>query len=119
VKVRDFEVRSYEDAQRLLGDRRCRKVCNNTILRRYGECIRVYLHGQVIVQWTPTAVYLYSGDYRMATTTATTKDRINRCIPQEFHLYQQEGTWCVEELDLSGGSVLFEEGMDLLTAFDF
>jgi hypothetical protein len=113
MKVRDFEIRSYEDAQRLPGGQLSRRVCNNTTLRRHGENVCVRLHGHDIVQWTPTSICLWSGGWR----SVTTKDRINRCIPTRFHLYQHKGTWYVEELDVHRCNVLFEEGMDLLTAF--
>lgn len=121
MNVRDLEIRSYEDAEKLLKGKTIRRVCNNTLLHRNGYNISVALHGHPIVVWNPKAVYLYVCEYR----TATTKDRMNRCIPKEYHVYSHKKQWMVvkSDSDIGGGMpwtqrVLFREGMNLMTAFD-
>ena len=120
MNVRDFEIRSYEEAEALLKGKARRKVCNNTVLRQSGvsETIEVYLHDRVIVAWRPNRLYLYSCGYR----TVTTKDRMNRCIPREYRVYQENHEWkvCFRFGDEKQPNrvVPFTEGMNLMTAFE-
>lgn len=119
MNVRDFEIRSYEKAEALLKGKARRKVCNNTVLRQSGvsETIEVYLHDRVIVAWRPDRVYLYSCGYK----TVATKDRMNRCIPREYRVYQEDRQWKVMQAgDWTHPTrfVPFMEGMNLMTAFE-
>ena len=125
MNVRDFEIRSYEDAVALLRGKASRKVGNNTILK-YGPSkelltgeIGVYLHGNLIVVWyASNRVFLCSCGYR----TVTTKDRMNRCIPREYRVFQEKNVWFVSRWSgvprLDARRVPFVEGMELMTAFE-
>ncbi len=125
--VRNLEIRSYEDAGRLLRGKEVQQVCNNTSLcldkmRIGSNSITVVLHGHSIVEWHPNSVHLYSCGYR----TVTTKDRMNRCIPKEYSVYQEKGQWWVMKstVDPDDGVTPwiqrreFWEGMNPMTAFD-
>lgn len=119
MNVRDFEIRSYEDAVALLGGKTERKVCNNTVLRQsqVPEVVTVHLHGHEIVVWWPDRLYLYSCGYR----TVTTKDRMNRCIPKEYLVYQNRHQWFVAKFSTETQPkrvVPFVGGMELRTAFE-
>jgi len=119
MNVRDFEIRSYEDAVALLRGKTERRVCNNTFLRKYGSLIYVVLHGHDIVEWEPSGrVFLYSRRYR----TVTTKDRMNQCIPREYRVFQEKNVWFVSRWSgvprLDARRVPFVEGMNLMTAFE-
>lgn len=90
--VKDFECRSYEQAREYLGGRTQRTACNNTALVtvRGSDFVNVYLHGHVIMEfWADGHIVLDSCGYR----TVTTKDRINRCLPDPWQVRQLKGDW--------------------------
>ena len=90
MNVRDFECRSYEAAKELLGGKTWRRVCNNTTIRNTGSTINVELHGAIVVMhYKDGRALVTSAGYR----TTTTKDRINRCLPEPWRLAQRRGNW--------------------------
>ncbi len=92
MNVKDFECRSYERAVELLGGKDRRTVCNNTVLYPSGveQRVDVSLHWHVIVShYEDGRVELNSCGYQ----TATTKDRINRCLPGGWILCQRNRKW--------------------------
>ncbi len=109
MKVRDFECRSYNQAMDLLGDKYRRRVCNNTILAGpHGGIITLYLDMNGIVHfYRDGRVKLHSRGYR----TAPTKDRINRCLPDGWELYQVQDQWCLSNLGSGKPAVSFVDGM--------
>lgn len=82
-------LRTWKDAQEVLGKRDSRKVANNTYLKRTGEDeISLLLHSTYIVRWTRgVGCLLNSGGWR----TYTTKERMNRFSP--FSVRSDRGTW--------------------------
>lgn len=92
--IREFECRSYQQAVYLLGGRYRRKLCNNTYLRRdiVSSGLGVYLHGHLIVLFQKDApMRITSCGYKMVTT----KQRINRCLPLGYYLYQHKFVWLI------------------------
>jgi len=90
MRVRDFECRNYEEAERLLGKRSRRVVCNNTVLERVGPRIFVELHGHAIVAFELGYPTLYS---HCGWPTVTTKQRLNRCLPDPWRVCQENWEW--------------------------
>lgn len=114
MRVRDFECRSYGAAERLIGEAYFKKVTHNTCLDRYDleGVLWLALHGHKIVEFHPRGrVLVWSHGFR----TATTKDRINRCLPPGLKVYQRKGAWFLWLLGTTK-VILFEEGMDVVQA---
>ena len=82
-------LRTWKDAQEVLGKRDSRKVANNTYLKRTGEDeISLLLHSTYIVRWTRgVGCLLNSGGWK----TYTTKERMNRFSP--FSVWSDRGIW--------------------------
>ena len=118
MKVHDFEFHDYLDADCYLGEKASRKVCNNTYLRRVNDNdIALTLHGHVIVLWpcAPPAgghrvVILHSCGYR----TPTTKQRINRCLPEGDWVVQKNFEWFLFDGDV-GTLQPFVDGVEVCT----
>ena len=90
MRTRDFECRSWEQADKLLGKRNSRTVCNNTRLVRQWPFIMVKLHGNVIAEFHHRGSPTFSdGGWR----TVTTKQRLNRCLPIPWQVYQEKFEW--------------------------
>ena len=122
MNVRDFECRSYRQAMELLrgndqyADRDRRTVCNNTTIEDYSglrwgvRTFAVRLHNHIIIRFSEDGeVVVDSCGYR----TATTKDRINRCLPKPWRVCQTKGGWVLwkrNDVDLIE-EVLFVDGM--------
>jgi len=71
-----------------------RKVENNTTARFDHDNIIVRLHDTDIAELFPDkTIILSSGGYQ----TMTTKDRLNKIIPEGFNLYQQFGLWFLSD----------------------
>ena len=83
-------MKSYQEAQELLGSRESRKLENNTYLQRRGDNLAVRLHATDVVTYRPDGkIILNSGGWR----TVTTKDRINKYAP--INLWQDKGQWFI------------------------
>ena len=90
MNVRDFECRSYESAIILRRGHPQRTICNNTVLERCGLVENICLHDHAIVLFfADGTIVLNSCGYR----TVTAKDRINRCLPWPWLLYQENSRW--------------------------
>lgn len=91
--VKDFECRSFEAAEKLLGGKQSRTVCNNTGLHRFRpSSISLCLYGHTIVEFgREGGVELWGRGWR----TATTKDRMNKVLPVPWQVYQRRGKWYV------------------------
>ena len=96
---------SYEEAMKFLGDKDSRTVCNNTTVERDWKlasgkpcCWRkkwegiatIRLHGFPVVEFYEYGtIRLQAGKYK----TATTKDRMNRCLGSRGRVYQHKYEW--------------------------
>jgi hypothetical protein len=92
MRVKDFECRSYKQAQVLLKGREQKTVCNNTVLRNcvVGCGVAVLLHKHVIARlYADGSLFLYTRGYR----TAITKNRLNKVLPRPWKLCQVEFEW--------------------------
>ena len=115
MNVRDFECRSYERALELRGDDGTwRRVCNNTNVCTMINGLAVSLHGHMIVRFRNNGeIMLDSCGFR----TATTKDRINRCLPLPWRVCQSKGEWKLwkrNDVDLAE-EIPFVDGMTVPT----
>ncbi len=106
--VRDFWCRSFGEASVLLGGRRSRKVCHNTVLKHQSEPDRIglFLHGEEIASFfSDGRVKLFSRGWR----TNTTKNRLNKVLPNRWILYQGKNHWWLYNHD-TNETVPFVEG---------
>ncbi len=88
--VRDFECRSWTRAAELLAGNARRTVCGNTVLRQGEAGISVLLHDNPIILFRIDGrMTIDSCGYR----TNTTKDRLNRCLPDGWRVAQRAGSW--------------------------
>jgi len=100
MQVRDIRLRSYWEALAFLGNRRSRKLCNNTWVdsNLSGECIGIRFYETTIVQYARKGdIILNSGGY----LTATTRERINKLLPDYWVLYQEKWKWTLHTSDRS------------------
>lgn len=88
---------NHADALALLGSRDSRKIGHNTTLERLeGGTIGVRFHDTIIVRFYASgSLDLNSGGYR----TNTTKERINRYLPEGYSLYQRAKVWRIQGPD--------------------
>ena len=120
--VKDLEIRSDEDGVKLLKGEKSIEVCNNTRLWQYEKIIIVTLNGYDIVLWStkksgPAGLYLFPGGSQKGPTI----DRMNRCIPKEFKVYQYKDALFVSKSTPNGKLIKwvpFMGGRNLMTAFD-
>jgi len=90
--------------------RDARKVANNTYLqRREAGAIAIKLHATDVVTYHPNgAITMTSGGWK----TITTKDRINRYLPNRFYISQTQGVWALHDRE-AYKSVPFVDGMTI------
>lgn len=118
--VRKFECRSYQAGLDMLRGKTRRTVCNNTDIEAIhdaetslGNRIWVILHGHIIV--------VHHADERTVVSscgfrTRAAKDRINRCLPGVWQVYQHKKQWwlypsgLIEDID-SYEEIPFVDGM--------
>lgn len=108
---------SYEACAEFLDGKEQRKVCNNTYVVRnsipstyYGVAgtIGIELHGSTVVMFRDDeAVCIDSCGYY----TATTKDRINRCLDDRGFVFQSKGLWYFQSKNHSEPIIEFKNGM--------
>lgn len=103
-------VNEHWDCVTFLNGRDSKKIANNTRVEDLGDgAFGVRLHGTVVVRFYPDGrVQLDSGRYR----TVTTKERINRCLPVGWSLYQQDYDWILRHAP-TGRVFDFEDGIVL------
>lgn len=105
-------MNSYKEASEMLGKRTHRKLANNTYLELHPQPeparIAVRLHDTDIITFYPRRVVLNSGGWK----TPTTKDRLNRFMPEPYHIIQEKGLWYVYLRDWQGKRLcIFRDGM--------
>jgi hypothetical protein len=110
------DIRSYEDADRFLGNKDTRQLAANTWVQRSPDeegkpkLIVVVLHRTSIVSYfSDGRIMLNSGGYE----TATTKDRINKLLPPGYSLYQEKNKWWLEPRGHRESRIGFYDGMVL------
>lgn len=96
------KLRTYKDANALLGNRKTKKIDNNTYLERYdgGSVSRISLR----LHKTNIIDYLSDGEVRVQTggyVTVTTKDRLNKysnawITQRNFQWYNRDGSTFTE-----------------------
>jgi hypothetical protein len=80
-------------------NRQSRKYANNTFLQRRGDDIVLRLHATDIVTWKACGdVVLDANGWH----TVTTKERMNRVLPQFMGIYQEKGRWFVNRRSNNG-----------------
>lgn len=94
-------MRSYQEAKNVIGNRESKKLANNTYLVHVQDPDRpsigkvdlaVRLHNTYIVIFRQDGkVVLNSGGWQ----TLTTRDRMNRYIPEPWRISQTQGIWYV------------------------
>lgn len=81
---------TYESAKEKLGNRESRKLENNTYLVKDGNHVAVKLHATNVITFRDDGqIVVDSGGY----ATVTTKDRINKYLPDPWRMYQEKSTW--------------------------
>ena len=114
MNIHEFRVTSFEDAATQLGNRNTLKLCRNTYLERPNsgsDWIFVrYYDTEIVCHYRDGSVYLNSGKWR----TSTTKQRINRCLPEGFHVFKKRGVWWVRCGQFPTTDVMFKDGMELI-----
>ena len=89
-QITNYSDHPSEHAQKLLNGKNHRVIANNTKMWGSGGYARVELHGHSIIQIQPyVGVQLYSCGYR----TVTTKDRMNRFLPNGTRVFQKDHVW--------------------------
>lgn len=87
-------VHSYHSAVTFLGNRAERKLAHNTYVYRIDdESVGVTLHNtRIVTYYLDGRVQLNSGGW----STSTTKDRINKLLPDGYSLWQHKFDWFVQ-----------------------
>lgn len=87
-----------------------RKLANNTHLLIHEDgSFGVELHATEVVRVWPDRMRLQSGGYR----TVTTKERINRYLPNAWGLFQEDFEWKLSHRAAARDFRPFQEGMML------
>ena len=112
-------VRNYTEADAFLRGKDERKIAHNTWVKDWNrgsshpdtpDCIAVVYHKTAIILFIKDGrTELWAMKYR----TATTKQRINECLPSGYYLYQQNREWFLSTPD---GEVEFNDGMTVFNS---
>jgi hypothetical protein len=85
-------VMTYESAKEMLKGKTSKRIANNTYLVREGDPISVKLHDtHVVTFWPNNDIVLNSDGWK----TVTTKDRMNKYLPDPWHIWQERSIWYV------------------------
>jgi hypothetical protein len=84
-------------------------VDNNTVEYHVGKCRYIRLHDTDILTFVngDSKIILNTGGWR----TVTTKDRINKFLPEGFYLYQEKSKWYLSQPD--GETSLYYDGIEI------
>lgn len=81
-------VRSYEQAEKILGARASKLIGLNTKIQRNGDAIGITLHSTEVARFTVDGGLIVStGGWN----TVTTRERINRYLPQGLRVWTERG----------------------------
>lgn len=82
---------SYEDAERILGNRSKKKIGHNTWLQKTDESIEAIYHETAVVVYEKDGtIWANTGGWH----TVTTKDRLNQLLPNT-QVYSKSGIWYI------------------------
>lgn len=82
------EIKSYEDAERFLGDRVMRKLAHNTYVHREGQEIFVRYHNtNIVTYWPSGSIILNTGGW----DTITTTQRMHALTPSNIFVNLSKG----------------------------
>jgi len=104
---------SFAEADALLQGRNKmrRKVHGNTTLERCGEAIALRLHSTDVVTFYPDGrIRLDNGGW----PTVTSKDRINRCLPEGWGVFQADNVWYLSHGYRGDRVWIFRNGMTIM-----
>ena len=107
------QPRNYEQADAALKLRRTNSITigHNTRMTRWHGSIDVWLHNTAIITYkSDGSIEINSGGYR----TVTTKDRINRLLPDGCYVYQQDWQWYLVLNGDHGRPVEFRDNMRII-----
>jgi len=82
-----------------IGKSKMQKVDNNTYKIDTDTGYKIRLHDTDIIEYNDNKIILNSGGYQ----TKTTRDRINKYLPAEYHLSQKNFEWFI--LDKGNGKI--------------
>ena len=91
-----MEPTSYEDCQEIWKNSKRHKMANNTYLIQYekADYYAIRLHSTDVMTFDPDGgVTLHTGGWE----TVTTKERINRYLPEGFGVFQQNFKWWLSD----------------------
>ena len=88
------------------GKKIAKKIDNNTLLIEYPDYKAIRLHDTNILVFKNNTITLNSGGYQ----TRTTKDRLNKYLPQNFNVYQKNYTWYISDA-LDKTTTEFKDGI--------
>ena len=89
-------IKSFEDAKKYLNGKSERPCGNNTRIIDSGSIIIRHFATNIITYEVNGKITLRNGGY----FTATTKERLNNFIPNEFSIWQNKGLWTVSNRNL-------------------
>lgn len=101
-------IEDWKSAKRALDGRTERTIGNNTkLVKKSNNDIRVLLHGNGIIRYTPHGkTILGDGGHQ----SSTTKDRLNRYTPSGYRVVQRDYIWY---LKTPSGKKRFKTGMTI------
>ena len=88
------------------GKKIAKKIDNNTLLIEYPDYKAIRLHDTNILVFKNNTITLNTGGYQ----TRTTKDRLNKYLPQNFNVYQKNYTWYISNT-LDNSNIEFKDGI--------
>lgn len=109
TSIRHWNIKNYDDAAKVLGDRRERTLGYATRLLGHGDNSISIVH-----HWTPIITYFPDGTFEVncgGFRTSTTKERLNLFTP--LWVWQKNYQWFVGCMawDVNALAIPFEDGM--------
>lgn len=93
-------IYTYETVMEMLGNRRMSRIANNTyaaIPTSLEPCIDITLHLSHIVTLLPDGTVVIHIPLDPHERTKTTRDRINRFLPDEYTLFVRDKDWWIQD----------------------
>ena len=107
---------NYKEANNILeskktGDKTTKKIDRNTyLIKRDDETIVVRLHQTDIISFKKNGtIILDSGGWR----TVTTKDRMNKFLPDNYGIMQEKGIWYIKITNEYKKDLIYSDGIKL------
>lgn len=106
--MKQVTIKNYKQAADYLNFKTDRPYANNTRISLEDKVIVVRLHGNPIVRFYPDHVTLNNCGWR----TLTTKERMNRFLPDGFAIYQHRNVWYIRNYR-TGDAWLYFHGIQI------